>query len=304
MSITGPGSRSMSGEGRPRGMSRSTTSVAGDGVSTGAGNGFARELSPRPDGSGSTHSFYDNNHNHSNHASPGVYEDGPPAFFTDEPAATSSSASGMMSPGSSKETSGTATPRRQPSTAPSSSLPYLEGDLTTSKEMWIIPLATQDKGALSLDVRRRTLAPGLGLVDWGLASNAVCVGGLAKFWIRIKDINPGATIWSVRLSINQTFALRSPRRPEEEETVFPSSDILMYKLGSLPRNQEERYVLPNNRAGLTHRPNKGDKSKDPLWEGELVPRPDATVPPVDELEISETVRMPDENRLRPSTCPG
>lgn len=226
------------------------------------------EISPRPSATTSTHSFQYN-------PSSGPYEGDPPAFFTDEP-----------SPG------------------PTAILPYLEGDLTTSKEMWIIPLATQDKGALSLNVRRRTFAPGLGLMDWGLASNAVCVGGLANFWCVIKDLDPGATIWSVRLSINQTFAIKSPRRPEEEETVFPASDILLFKVGSLPRNQEDRYVLPSNRGSSTHRPNKGDRSKDPLWEGQLVPRPDATEPPAEQLEINETVRMPDENRLRPSTCPG
>lgn len=237
------------------------------------------EISPRP--SSSTHSFGYNT------TSPGPYDGEPPAFFTDQP-----------SPG---YTDLLSTGYESPSTP---TIPYLEGDLTASKEMWVIPLATQDKGALSLDVRRRTFAPGLGIMDWGLASNAVCVGGLANFWCRLEDLDPKATVWSVRLSINQTFAIKSPRRPDEDETVFPATDIVMFKRGSLPRNQEDRYTLPNNRSGSTARTHKGDRSKDPLWEGDLVPRPNADEPPMERLEIRETVRMPDENRLRPSTCPG
>jgi hypothetical protein len=185
-------------------------------------------------------------------------------------------------------------------------LPHLEGNLTTSKEVWIVPLATQDRRALALSLRRHTPIPGLGILNWGLASNASCVGGLAKFWCILGNLSARATIWSIRLGIIQTFSLSSPRRPEEPEVTFPSTDLLMYRQGSLPRNQEERYVLPNNNtaSSLSHRPNKGDASKDPLWEGEEVPRPDAMVPPVEQLDMTETVRMPDENRLRPSTCPG
>jgi hypothetical protein len=222
----------------------------------------------------STHTFPYN-------PTPGLSEGNPPTFFASEPSTTREDL--------------------RPNPHLVSTLPYLEGDLTVSKEMWIIPLATRDKTALSLNLHQRTSTPGLGMLDWGLVSDAVTVGGLAKFWCNIQNTDPAATIWSVRLSINQGFALKSPRRPEEDEVAFPPNELAIFKTGSLPRNQEERYVLPNNKGHASH---KQDMSMEPLWEGELVARPDTTKLPVNQLKISETVRMPDENRLRPSTCPG
>jgi hypothetical protein len=170
-------------------------------------------------------------------------------------------------------------------------IPYLQGTLSASKEMWIVPLPSEDREALPLDLRGRSLVAGLGIVPWSLTTEAITVGGLLFFKSALLDVNPLATVWCVRLFVNQRISLTSPARPAEGETTFPTTNLLLFESGKLPRNPEEWYTT------------NGAKRCEPIWEGEDVPSSGAKTDK-QALRFAEVLRMPNENRLRPSTCPG
>jgi hypothetical protein len=170
-------------------------------------------------------------------------------------------------------------------------IPWLQGNMITSKEMWIIPLPTENRESLPLDVRNRSLVAGLGIVPWSLRTDAITVSGLIAFQSSLTDYNPLATVWCIRLSITQRIALTSPRRPHDGETLFPATSLVLFERGKLPKSQDEWFA------------SKGLRGPEPLWEGEGVPGP-ASKKDRSQMAVQELLRMPDENRLRPSTCPG
>lgn len=170
-------------------------------------------------------------------------------------------------------------------------IPWLQGNMITSKEMWIIPLPTENRESLPLDVRNRSLVAGLGIVPWSLRTDAITVSGLIAFQSSLTDYNPLATVWCIRLSITQRIALTSPRRPQDGETLFPATSLVLFERGKLPKSQDEWFA------------SKGLRGPEPLWEGEGVPGP-ASKKDRSQMAVQELLRMPDENRLRPSTCPG
>lgn len=163
---------------------------------------------------------------------------------------------------------------------------WLKGNLTASKEMWIVPLPSEDREAIPFDFHTRSVVDGLGLVPWSLRTDAITVGGYILLRMGLTGSNPLATVWAIRLYINQKISLKSPGRPEEPETTFPTAPLLIYDRGKLPHPKDMAETHPH----------------EPLWDGEMVPnraqRADQT------LNANEVIRMPDENRLRPSTCPG
>ncbi|KAJ9111408.1 hypothetical protein QFC19_001177 [Naganishia cerealis] len=163
---------------------------------------------------------------------------------------------------------------------------WLTGNMTASKEMWIVPLPSEDREAIHLDYQTRSVVNGLGIVPWSLQTDAITVGGYILLRMSLTDPNPLATVWAVRLYINQKIALKSPRRPDEPETLFPAAHLLIYDRGKLPNPKDLKERHPH----------------EPLWDGEMVPDGNHTSEAA--LNTNEVIRMPDENRLRPSTCPG
>jgi len=163
---------------------------------------------------------------------------------------------------------------------------WLTGNMTASKEMWIVPLPSEDREAIHLDYQTRSVVNGLGIVPWSLQTDAITVGGYILLRMSLTDPNPLATVWAVRLYINQKIALKSPRRPDEPETLFPAAHLLIFDQGKLPNPKDVKDRHPH----------------EPLWDGEMVPNGLHTSETV--LNVNEVIRMPDENRLRPSTCPG
>jgi hypothetical protein len=163
---------------------------------------------------------------------------------------------------------------------------WLTGNMTASKEMWIVPLPSEDREAIHLDYQTRSVVNGLGIVPWSLQTDAITVGGYILLRMSLTDPHPLATVWAVRLYINQKIALKSPRRPDEPETLFPAAHLLIFDRGRLPNPKDVKDRHPH----------------EPLWDGEMVPHGLHTSETV--LNVNEVIRMPDENRLRPSTCPG
>ncbi len=150
------------------------------------------------------------------------------------------------------------------------------------KDLWILPIPSDKPDAISLDYSSNNAIAGLGVLRWSLQSDAIAVGSYVKLRCALLDEPPkGAVIEAVRLYILQTFSIKSPRRPEEEETVFPAISMLVLEKGKISPGRER------------------EKGWRPLWSS----NGDGYMSGLTWM-IEELARLPDEKRLRPSTCPG
>ncbi|KAJ9112606.1 hypothetical protein QFC19_000626 [Naganishia cerealis] len=197
----------------------------------------------------------------------------------------SSSIQGLRVPTSSYETH---TPQADSITAHEGPK-WLNMNMTASKEIWIIALPTIGKTALPLAQTHQSFIHGLGIIPWSLQTDAITVAGylLFKLGLLTTHLNPKATIWGVRLFIEQQVSIKSPRRPDEPESSFPPTRMLMYEYGTLPAQ-----------ADL----DSGHYSLKPLWMGHQVPGYKAGGD--DNLNLAEVLRLPDEEKLRPTSYAG
>lgn len=166
---------------------------------------------------------------------------------------------------------------------------WLNANMTASKEIWIIALPTLDKKAVPLDMSHQSFLTGLGIVPWSLSTDAITVSGYLHFKLGLYNthLNPRSTIWGVRLFIDQQVSIKSPRRPEEEETTLPVTRMLLYEKGGVPAQLD----LDSNHYSL--------KS---LWTGHQVPNFKEGGDAND--NTFEVLRLPDEEKLRPTSYIG
>jgi hypothetical protein len=166
---------------------------------------------------------------------------------------------------------------------------WLNANMTASKEVWVIALPTLDKTALPLAQSHQSFIKGLGIIPWSLQTDAITVSGylLFKLGLLTTHVNPKSTIWGIRLYIEQQVSIKSPRRPDEPASLFPPTRMLMYELGSVPAQ-----------ADL----DSGHYSLKPLWTGHQVPGYKAGGD--DNLNVAEVLRLPDEEKLRPTSYAG
>ncbi|KAJ9107630.1 hypothetical protein QFC21_001090 [Naganishia friedmannii] len=166
---------------------------------------------------------------------------------------------------------------------------WLNMNMTASKEIWIIALPTPDKTALPLAQTHQSFIQGLGIIPWSLQTDAITVSGylLLKFGLLTTHVNPKSTIWGVRLYIEQQVSIKSPRRPDEPASSFPPTRMLMYELGSVPAQVDL---------------DSGHYSLKPLWTGHQVPG--YKTGGDDSLNVAEVLRLPDEEKLRPTSYAG
>ena len=136
-------------------------------------------------------------------------------------------------------------------------LPCLQGVLTASKEMWVIPLVTNDRQPLPLSIRRATVAGGLGTIVWDAWTANLTVAGLLFFTLRLDTPGKLATVWSIQLILEHSFILESPRRPGVVFKPEPTESLL-YARGHLPSRQN---FLGSSQA---------DRDL-PLWQGDETP---------------------------------
>ncbi len=103
-----------------------------------------------------------------------------------------------------------------------------------------------------------------------------------SFQMSILDPAPTASIWVIRLYVSQTVRLKSPSRPDEAEITNPAVRLTLFDKGRLPKDVNHAH--------------------EPLWSGEEVPGTDGKG--IESVGIQKVLRLPDENKMRPSTCPG
>ena len=119
------------------------------------------------------------------------------------------------------------------------------------------PPRHQRSAASPLSIRRATVAEGLGTIVWDASIANLTVAGLLFFTLRLDTPGKLATVWSIRLTSEQSFILESPRRPG---VVFKpeATESLLYARGHLPSRQNFQ----------------GSSQLDrdlPLWQGDETP---------------------------------
>jgi hypothetical protein len=173
---------------------------------------------------------------------------------------------------------------------------WLRGALSTSAEVLLIPLQTPDGQPLPLDHNNSKKIPDLGTIDWGAHADAFTVGG--QMIVRCSLYEPHAltSVWSIRFQINQIVTVQTSDTRSSSKDPVPIIDrFLLYCKGPLPRPEE---IRSRDGKGIM-----GRGMAEPLWEGEAVPGPDK-FKHLSRLDVDEYIRLPCENSLRPTTCPG
>jgi hypothetical protein len=180
-------------------------------------------------------------------------------------------------------------------------VPPLIGEMTGIKVMRIVPLPYAVGTVPPLfDFRERTTIRGLGVASWSLFSHALTVGGIFRFDMPISSstFDCRSTVWAIRLSIVQHIAVTSPRRKAEGPKDGLSTTTILFTKGSLPTAERQlRWygVLQGPKVQT-----RGDVG--PLWEGSEVPFETTSRDP--EFAVMELARLPNEDRLRPTTLLG
>ena len=169
---------------------------------------------------------------------------------------------------------------------------WLKGNMTASSEILLIPLWTPDNSPLPLDLIVHKTLDGLGTVEWGANTDAFTVGGELVVHFTLTNAYLLASVWAIRFHINQVVTISSADPKEEAKPHPPLVDrFLVFAKGKLPASDEIR--APDGQRGPA----------EPLWEGEAVPGP-KQYKHMEGMEVDEWIRLPDENKLRPTTCPG
>lgn len=155
-----------------------------------------------------------------------------------------------------------------------------------ARQQYIAPLTTEDGFAMPFSFRKTEYVQDVGMIDWGLETPAITVGGGLRFALYLRNLSPRATIWKTSLMISQKFELQELEPGAGAPFLTPQLMPLSQR-GDLPK-------LPFDRK----------RNRDvPLWDGDEV-KSATRRKPEESLSVEETVRLPDEDTLRPSTNPG
>jgi len=169
---------------------------------------------------------------------------------------------------------------------------WLRGTMSANAGVLLIPLQTLDGLPLPLDHNTTKIIPNLGKVDWGAHADAFTVGGQMIVRFALEEAYPLVSVWAIKFHINQIVTIDTPdTKDSSKDPVSITDNYLLYARGFLPQPKEMR--AKDGSRGLA----------EPLWEGDAVPGPQQYKDML-RLETDEYIRLPDEDKLRPTTCPG
>jgi hypothetical protein len=163
--------------------------------------------------------------------------------------------------------------------SPQEDIKWVQGTLTDTKDLWIYPVKDVRGAATGLDIYARPTVPDLGLWPWSIEMRNCTVGNFLLFKTSMVGGHPLATIHAIRLYIAESITLKSLQRPDDEPTEVPPINSLLASWGHLPKDKRQ-----------------------PIWEGEDVPQKCGAM--METVELEKMCRLPDENKMRPSTLPG
>lgn len=158
---------------------------------------------------------------------------------------------------------------------------WLRGNVTASRGIWLMYNPDPGDGVSRLDERRRGEVPGLGPFEVRFMSDVWTVCALLKSSINMMSPSPDCTIYYVRVVLNQTTSIRSPREdPDTSRPIVATTPFVVFERGVRPPR------------GLAH-------ETPALWRGEAAGGTDTGG-----LHIHGVGRLPNDETGRPSTLEG
>jgi hypothetical protein len=162
---------------------------------------------------------------------------------------------------------------------------WFRGSATASRNIWLMYNPEPSNGISTLSERRRGDVPGLGSFEITYLSDVWTVCALLKTQISFPDPNPATTIYYMRIILQQTTHIRSPRDDEDTPPVTVTTPFVICEKGQKP-------------------PPKPSLSVPALWRGVTSHGPDTPGGEVGGLDLTGIARLPNDETGRPSTLDG
>jgi hypothetical protein len=187
------------------------------------------------------------------------------------------------------------------------------------REVFVIVQATPDGGPVPLDIQYHDVHEALGPLSVSLTSASLTVGGTATLSILHPDPPPGLSVHVIRVFLEQTVELYSDLR--KGWLKLPVEKLRLWEKGYMPykAKQPEPHIVPEDAFWLAQGENSPGRpgraahayqgaaashsSFSPFSPSSPLGRSTAGVP-AHAYRVRTTVRMPDDNAMRPSTVRG
>ncbi|WFD42290.1 hypothetical protein MPSI1_000932 [Malassezia psittaci] len=193
-------------------------------------------------------------------------------------------------------------------------------NVVAQREVFVVQHHASDCGALPVEMHFHDMHEALGLISVGLTSAWITVGGIAKLAVVHPNPPPNVNVHMIRVFIEQKYELYNHRTSSMMQV--PSDKLRVWEIGALPRVNSGAAavtspalwaqgvlsaagVLPDRRLGNAAM--QAYPVVEPLDESlQVDQRPLSKVPCPGRhgYRIRNVVRLPDDNRLRPTTARG
>ncbi|WWC90764.1 uncharacterized protein L201_005701 [Kwoniella dendrophila CBS 6074] len=162
---------------------------------------------------------------------------------------------------------------------------WMQGDLYTSRQLIVQVNPSQTGDVIQLDIKKDGIVDGLGSFRYNVTSDVFTVSSVLLLSLSIPSPSPSCTIFYVRLNVNQSYSIVSPRtRNLPPYQPASTKQQILYQIGQLPE-KGNKYPDSNVSAIWRGKNVEGGQDEDP-WK------------------IRKVVRMPDHDNIAPSTLDG
>lgn len=166
---------------------------------------------------------------------------------------------------------------------------WLHGTVQTKRPFMIMYNPDPNGGVTEYDDTATGYAPGLGVWNSRFSSDVWTVCAVMKYRFSLDSIPPTATVFTVRLALEQTHTIVSPRQTQgDAKKVITTRHFALHESGRRP---------PQG----THYPGKDYIA---AWRGTEAGGKDKCGPEGGKFVIDTNVRLPKDDIARPSTPPG
>ncbi|EIW67274.1 hypothetical protein TREMEDRAFT_69764 [Tremella mesenterica DSM 1558] len=164
---------------------------------------------------------------------------------------------------------------------------WLKGDMVTSRSLIVYANPSSTGDVSQLDLRKDGFVDGLGSWIFSVTSDQFSISSVLLLSVHFPSPSPKVTIFLLRLLLSQSYSIISPRTPNDPPHMpeAPKNHVL-YQVGRAHKSGER---FPSHEVNS-------------LWRG---PEAGGNVKVSEEgLKIRAIARMPDHDKIRPSTNEG
>lgn len=193
-------------------------------------------------------------------------------------------------------------------------------NVIAQREAFLVQQHTADGGPLPVEMHFHDMHDALGLISIGLTSASITVGGIAALAVVHPKPPPNVNVHMVRVFIEQRYEIYNHRT--QSNVAPPPEKLKVWEVGSLPRLGTHGGAITTpalwaqgvlSAAGVQPGRRLGNAAMhvyptvQPLAESlQVDERPLNEIPDAGRYgyRIKSVVRLPDDNRLRPTTARG